>query len=138
MNRIKDYSRFAVGFVGLGYIVLWPLSTPGAGGDLFGASLLCADGNFALLGWLCHWPHPLRLSPALHAIGALSAVFVLARFSLGAILRVRRKPAAATNDAAALAAPLPAKAVPPSSRKRMGPPRPVKPRTHFGLRGMPQ
>ena len=30
MNRIKDYSGFAAWFVGLGYIVLWPLTTSSA------------------------------------------------------------------------------------------------------------
>lgn len=142
MNRFRDYSSFAVCFVGLGYIVLWPASTPGTGGDLFGASLLCGDGTFAPLDWLCHAPHPLRLSPALHAIGLLSAIVVVARFSLRGFRRLRlwRKPAAAVApiDASTLAARLPAKASRPRRRKPMGPPRPVKPRSQFGLRGLPQ
>lgn len=142
MNRIKDYSRFAVCFAGLGYIVLWPLSTPGAGGDLFGASLLCGGGAFAPLDWLCHAPHPLRLSPALHAVGLLSAAFVVARFSLRGLrrLRLRRKPVAAVAavEAPTPAVHLPAKTSRPRLRKPMGAPRPVKPRAHFGLRGLPQ
>ena len=38
MNCVRDYISFAVWFVGLGYIVMWPLSMP-VGGDLFGAAL---------------------------------------------------------------------------------------------------
>ena len=43
MNRIKDYTGFATWFCGLGYIALWPLTSPDLGGKPFGASLLCRD-----------------------------------------------------------------------------------------------
>lgn len=135
MNRTKDYTGFAIRFTGLGYMALWPLSSPGSGGDLFGASLICRADAVALLDFLCHAPHPLQLSPALHVLGVMSAMFVVAQFSLRAIGRARRKHAAATVDASALVARLPAKVLRP--RKAAGPPRPVKPRAHFGLRGLP-
>ena len=48
MNRVWDYVGFAVWFAGLGYIVMWLLSSP----DL------------------------LLLPPALHALGIASAMFV--------------------------------------------------------------
>lgn len=130
MNRVKDYSNFAICFAGLGYIALWPLSSPDAGGHLFGGPLICRDGAFALVDWLCHCPHPLRLSLPLHALGFFSAMFVMARFSWRTFRRVRRKPMAAA------AAPPPAKALR-RRQKPLGPPRPVKPRAQFGLRGMP-
>lgn len=137
MNRVKDYSGFAIGFVGLGYIVLWPLSSPGAGGELFGAALICGDTTFALLHLVCQLPHPLQLSPQLHVLGFVSAMVVMARFSLYGLRRTRRarrKPAAGAIDAPVLAARLPAKVT--RSRRPAAPLRPVKPRTHFGLRGV--
>ena len=48
MNRVWDYIRFAVWFAGLGYIIMWLLSSP----DL------------------------LLLPPALHAVGIASAILV--------------------------------------------------------------
>jgi hypothetical protein len=136
MNRTKDYIGFAVRFAGLGYIVLWPLSSPDGSGKLFGASLVCRDGAFALMDLLCHLPHPLRLSPALHAVGFLSALFVIARLLLWAIRRVRRPAGGVAVDASVLAAHIPALRRP-RRRKPLGPLRPIKPRANFGLRGVP-
>ena len=65
MNRVWDYVGFVIWFVGLGYIVLWLLGM--------------AD-------------HPM-LSPALHAVGVLSAAFLAVRLAdAGAQIeaRVRR------------------------------------------------
>ncbi len=66
MNRVWDYVGFVIWFVGLGYIVLWLLGM--------------AD-------------HPM-LSPALHAVGVLSAAFLAVRLAMLA-LKLRRASAAA-------------------------------------------
>jgi hypothetical protein len=141
MNRIKDYAGFATWFAGLGYIVLWPVSSPDLGGKPFGAAILCRDSSLSLLDLLCNSAHPLRLPAGLHAIGFLAAVLVTIRLLLYAIRRSRR--AAGTNaaDAAALAARLPVtlpRPPQPPQQKTERPLRTVKPRTHFGLRGMPR
>ena len=43
MNRIKDYIGFAIWFAGLGYVALWPVSSPDLDGKPFGASIVCHD-----------------------------------------------------------------------------------------------
>ena len=131
MNRIKDYVRFVIWFAGLGYIVLWPVTSPDLSGKPFGASIFCRDGAPGLTDFLCNSAHPLQLPPGLHAIGFLSAVFVTTRLLVHAIRRARR---AAGSNAVGIPAAI---APPPPPRKPAPPRRPVKPRTHFGLRGMP-
>ena len=79
MNRIKDYAGFAIWFAGLGYIVLWPLTSPEFGGKPFGASIFCRDGSPSALDLLCNSAHPLQLPPGLHAMGILSAIVVMVR-----------------------------------------------------------
>ena len=59
MNRIKDYSRFAACFVGLGYIVLWPITANEMDGEAFGASIFCRDGSFGLMDFMCSSPYSL-------------------------------------------------------------------------------
>jgi len=130
MNRIKDYAVFAGWFAGLGYIVLWPVTASDLGGKPFGASIFCRDGLPSLLDLLCNSAHPLHLPPGLHALGFLSAVFVTIRLLLNAIWRARRAVSAVEGEASSPA--------PPPRRKPARPYRPVKPRTHFGLRGMPR
>jgi hypothetical protein len=101
MNRAWDHIGFAVWFVGLGYIVMWLLSSP----DL----------------WL--------LPPALHVLGVASAMFVPVRL----VVRTKRRRRAAAHAAAAR---IPG-SVPRSPRRKSSyPPRPVKPRSQFGLRGL--
>ena len=141
MNRIKDYTDFAAWFCGLGYIVLWPLASPDSSGKPFGASIYCHDGAPALLDFLCNSVHPLRLPPALHAIGLMSVAFVAVRLSLWAIGRWRRARRAVAIDMSAVKLRLPAAPPPPPlSRPPVArPPLPtVNRRSHFGLRGMPQ
>ena len=139
MNRIKDYAGFAGWFAGLGYIVLWPITAADLAGKPFGAAVVCRDGVFSVLDLLCNSTHPLQLPPGLHALGSMSAVFVSVRLLCHAIKRVRRRGAART---AAPAVP-PSRiqiAVPPAPLRpprRTSPPPPVKPRVHFGLRGVP-
>lgn len=138
MNRIQDYLNFSVSFSGLGYIGMWPLSTPDAQGHLFGAALVCRDGGFAPLIFLCDLPHPLQMSPALHLLGLLAAAYVAARFVLRALRRTRRRRAATALDAALLAARLPAVMVQPRPPKPPPCLPPVRPRAQFGLRGLQQ
>jgi hypothetical protein len=104
MNRVWDYVGFAVWFVGLGYIVMWLLSSP----DL------------------------LLLPPALHAIGIASAILVPAL-----LWRAVSRRRAGAGAARAVSARKPAAVLRPPRRKSSYPLRSVKPRSHFGLRGMP-
>jgi hypothetical protein len=130
MNRIKDYVCFAACFAGLGYVALWPITADEAGGS-FSASMFCRGGGPDWLGLLCQSAQPLRLPPGLHALGFMSAVFVTVRALVGAVKRSRRRalPAPAVLQIADAPPPL-RKPRPPSSN--------LKPRTHFGLRGMPR
>jgi hypothetical protein len=140
MNRLKDHLCFAVRFVGLGYVVLWPVSTPG-GGDLFGASLLCEGGGRAL-DIVCSLPHPLRLGVGLHLAGALCAVVAVLHLCVHGVCRMRggrQDAVAASPDTCPAAVVAPATRKPRARRRPMPPPRKVvEPRTHFGLRGVPQ
>lgn len=129
MNRIKDYVCFAACFAGLGYIVLWPITADELGGS-FSASMFCRDGTAGLLGFMCQSVQPLRLAPGLHALGFVSAVFVAARAVIAAVKRSRRPPLPAiAMQSADEEKPPPPRKPPPSLRT-------VKPRTHFGLRGV--
>jgi hypothetical protein len=128
MNRLRDYIGFIIRFLGLGYLALWPLaSNGGAGGKLFGASILCRTG---VLDVLCHSPHPLAMPPALHAMGVLSVLAVAGQFIWRLLRRARHRAAARTPI-------IPAPGVDNSLRKPTPRPRcrPVQPRDHFGLRG---
>ena len=92
---------------------------------------------FAGLGYIVLWlvgsPDHLMLPPALH----------VARRGLGdarsrALAAARRRPAARSAAACAVPARKPAAVLRPPRRKPAHPLRPVKPRSHFGLRGMPR
>jgi hypothetical protein len=91
---------------------------------------------FAGLGYIVMWllgsPHHLVLPPALHAIGVAAAVLVPVRL----LLRIVKRRRAAAG--AVLAVPPHRVAVlRPPRRKASYPVRTVKPRSHFGLRGVP-
>lgn len=135
MDRVRDYTGFAVWFAGLGYIVLWPMTSPDFGGRPFGASIFCRENSRNLLDLLCNSAHTLRLPPALHVLGFLAAVFVAIRLLCFAVRRLRSRRA---PGAAMVTARLPAAVLPPPPRKPAYTPRPVKPRTQFGLRGTTQ
>jgi hypothetical protein len=128
MNRIKDYVCFAACFAGLGYIALWPVTADEIGGS-FGGSMFCGGSGPNWLGFLCQSAQPLRLPPGLHALGFMSAIFVATRAVVGAVRRSRRRssPAIAVQSAN--------ETLPPPRKPRQ-PLRTVKPRTHFGLRGV--
>ena len=135
MNRIKDYIGFAIWFAGLGYIALWPVTSPDLGGKPFGASIFCRDTPLSVLDFLCNSALPLQLPPNLHVLGFLSALFVTLRLLLYAFKRSRRAVGTRAADMSARMTRLP-DAVAPPRRKPVRVLRPVKPRTHFGLRGM--
>ena len=137
MNRFKDYTGFAIWFAGLGYLALWPLTSSDLDGKPFGASILCRDASLSVLDLLCNSAHRLQLPPILHALGFLSTMFVTVRLLQYALKRSRRALASRAADMSVLMTRLP-NVVPPPRRKPTRPLRPVKPRTHFGLRGMPR
>jgi hypothetical protein len=132
MNRLRDYLGFAICFAGLGYMAIWPLSANGAGGALFGASLVCQAPAPIVLAVLCRAPHPLTLSPALHVLGALSAAAFGARLLYCALRRVLRARIAGVNAAGVVRVPAnlmaPMRPSPPLPRVKQA-------RREFGLRG---
>lgn len=133
MNRIRDYTNFAAWFIGLGYIALWPVMVPASGGEPFAAAVFCRGDEISLPDLLCNSSRLLHLPVGLHALGFLSAIFVAGRLIMHAIRRSRRAPvSSATGD---LTLPV---SVPPPRRNPapLGPN--VKPRSQFGLRGLPQ
>ena len=140
MNRFQDYLCFAVRFAGLGYIVLWPVSTP-AHGELFGASVICTGKTADVFALICRMPHPLQMSIGLHAAGALCAVLATLHVLLRMIGRAGRR----HRGLSAVPAVRPAAVVPPAPPKsrlrwrHLPPPRKLlQARSHFGLRGVPQ
>lgn len=136
MNRIKDYAGFIGWFAGLGYIVLWPITSDNLSGKPFGASIFCRDGMLSVPDFLCNSVHPLQMPEGLHALGFLSALFVTARLLVHAFKRSRR--AAGAVGHAPTSPILVASAAPAPPPRKPSPQRPrVKPRTHFGLRGRP-
>lgn len=123
MNRIKDYACFAACFAGLGYIVLGPFIASKSG-----ASLLCGDHNAAgLFGFVCP-SAPLRLPSGLHALGFMSALFVVARAMIGTVKRSSGDSSLTVELEGSDETP-----VPPS--KPLLALRRVEPRSQFGLRG---
>lgn len=133
-NRVGDYCAFAVRFVGLGYIVLWPLAVS----DPFGLARFCRrDGS--LWQVFCHWPHLLSFTPGLHLIGvfcagALGIHLALRRLTCWRQTRLSRASAVAAPNARVAAA-LARAAQPPLFRAPLPT---VKPRSHFGLRQAPR
>lgn len=136
MNRCKDYFGFAVWFAGIGYAVLWPFSANGNGGYPFGASIVCGAEHGGIMAALCNLPHPFALPVGLHVLGFAAAVLVTARVSFRLLDRWRQRPEVVPAEA--LNKRLPGAIPTRSSGKPTRPLRTVKPRKHFGLRGMPR
>jgi len=133
MSRIKDYAGFVGWFAGLGYIVLWPITSANLSGKPFGASIFCRDGAFSVPDFVCNSAHPLQMPEGLHALEFLSALFVTARLLVHAYKRSRRAAGVGKQPTAV------ASAVAAQPPRKPSPQRPkITPRTHFGLRGMPQ
>ncbi len=135
MNRLQDYCGFVIWFAGIGYAVLWPFSAVGGGGYPFGTSIVCGDKHGGALAALCELPHPFVLPVGLHVLGFAAATMVAARLLLRLIDRWRNRPRVVPAEALNLRLPgaIPTRWKPPARRLRG-----VKPRKHFGLRGMPR
>jgi len=90
---------------------------------------------FAGLGYIVMWllgsPNHLLPPPALHAIGVAAAMLVSVRLLLRAAGHRRRTAQIAARPRK------PAAVLRPPWRRPKHPLRPVKPRSHFGLRGTP-
>jgi hypothetical protein len=92
---------------------------------------------FAGLGYIVMWllgsPGHLVLPPALHAIGVAAAMLIPVRLLLRIVKRRRAGPGVVpvvdTRQSAVI--------LRPPRRKATYPIRAVKPRSHFGLRGVP-
>lgn len=137
MNRLREYIGFAVRFAGLGYAAIWPLSANGTSGELFGASLLChAHPAFGVFPMLCHIAHPLSLPPTLHMLGLLLAIVVALGLLRRLLQRARRRRAAKAIEARRDRNSAALKPAPPPVLLRRLPQ--VKPRSQFGLRGVPR
>ncbi|MGI8527760.1 MAG: hypothetical protein ACR2K5_16630 [Pseudolabrys sp.] len=101
MERIGEYSGFAVWFLGLGYIIAWALMPESVG----------------------------ALPASLHAIGLAALMFL--PLPLWGYLRRRNKSVTAATSLQALARDYHHVGSPPAVTCPK-----VKPRSHFGLRGM--
>jgi len=132
MNRVHDYIGFAVRFLGLGYMALWPLTAADGGFAAFDLSFLCVRAS--ALDALCQLSPALHLSPGLHLIGASSAACVLGALAVRPLRRWRRKGASAASIAGPdIVARLKLVRRPPPPPPRRYVPR----RSQFGLRGAP-
>jgi hypothetical protein len=124
MDRVRDYAGFAIWFAGLGYIAAAPLAARDYG--LLAGSAFCRDDVPALLQWLCGPGREAVLAPGLHMIGQAAALFVVVRL-LWRLLRARRHAAVGADP----------RQRPLCYRRPIPVPCPrVKPRSHFGLRGV--
>ena len=82
MNRVKDYLQFAIRFVGLGYIVLWPLTAHDVGITALEAQVVCGGGFFGAPGMNCAASHSIQLSPGLHLLGLVAVICLVAQLLL--------------------------------------------------------
>jgi hypothetical protein len=133
MNRILDFVNIAMWLLGLGYIVLWPISLFENDAP-FAAALVCSISPLALL---CFLPDPLTLAPGLQLIGVLSAAWVCVRLVSRAIAHLRRMRAYRAGAVSALITSGTAAFLRPHRHNTIQPLRSVKPRNQFGLRGTP-
>lgn len=133
MNRCRDYCGFVIWFAGIGYAALWPLTANGASGHPFGASVVCGDGSRGLLAPLCHLQHPFTLPVGLHLLGFAAAILLAVRLFRRLMRHLRPRASIVPTAALAVRLPgaIPARPRPPAPRLRQ-----VKPRKHFGLRGL--
>ncbi len=133
-NRVVDYGGFAVRFVGFGYLVLWPLSTP----NPFGLIRLCRPDA---LPWrlFCHWPRLIQLTPGLHLIGLFCAGALAVHLALRLAARLRRARARRAEAARAVNVRVPEALARAPQRPVFTAPLPkIKPRSEFGLRPGPR
>lgn len=145
MDRLKDYISFAIWFVGLSYVALWPMVVP----DSIAAWLApqaripaCGGLLIAPLQELCVAHEVVALSPGLHLIGTMAAFWVTARLMLLVLLLTLRRllpflSPANPYDALSRARLALRQILTPliGRRSRPSPPRYVAPRREFGMRG---
>jgi hypothetical protein len=129
LNRVGDYSGFVIRFLGVGYIVLWPLIEP----TPLAASVLC--GAAQPLAFVCNLPHVISLPIGLHVIGIVCAACVGLALAARPVARWRRE---RTQRSVLLAARVPAAAKRSFRQKPSRPYRRVRARDHFGLRNAPR
>lgn len=127
MKLVRDYLGFAIWFAGIGYMVLWPL-TDGGNDMPFGGSYVC---NADALSVVCDLDQPLTLPPALHVLGAISAMAVIGQLAWRVLRRLRRSAGVDTGKPDLR---LSAVVDPRARRSTMRIPRQVRPRREFGLR----
>jgi len=137
VQRVRDYLNFAIGFAGLGYIVVWPITSPDFDGHRFGIAMLCQDDAAGLLALQCNSSHAVTLPPALHVLGFVSALIVIARVLFHVLKQSRQMNGNTAIDPSAVIESRTSAAVP-MWRKPPHRLRPVKPRAQFGLRGAPR
>ncbi|MBI1202151.1 MAG: hypothetical protein GC182_06530 [Rhodopseudomonas sp.] len=143
MHRVKDYIRFVICFIGIGYMVLWPLTAHDVRIALIGTASSCDGHAVRWIAMTCRSSSWLHLTPGLDLLGLASAVCVLLRLVLRHLLRWRHTSATSISSADTLAEETP----PQDAVGRIAallrrtapppPPRTVQPRNHFGLRGAP-
>lgn len=136
MDRCKDYFGFVVWFAGIGYAVLWPFSASGEGGYPFGAAIACGHAGDGVIAALCELPHSVALPLGLHLVGFAATTMVAASVALRLLDRWRLRPGVIAAEALNVRLPgaIPARPFRQPARRL----RTVKPRAHFGLRGMPR
>ncbi|HEX3710846.1 MAG TPA: hypothetical protein VHV56_13295 [Pseudolabrys sp.] len=101
-------------------------------GDYIGFVVWFIGLGYVVLWLVAKFDQPI-LPPALHAVGVLAACFVALRLLM--LAHLRRCASAASAAVAAQVVRTPATPPDPSRAVRALPP--VKPRSHFGLRGTP-
>ncbi len=131
MNRVQDYFGFAMWFLGLGYIALWPLTAHDDGVALLDMLSVCGRQS-VIAELICASHGEMHLSPGLHLVGVLAVAGVILGLAGRPIRRWLRLRATARGRLGAL--------VPRRYSNRRAPPprRFVKPRSQFGLRGAPR
>lgn len=134
MQRVRDYLNFAISFAGLGYVVVWPVTSPDFDGHRFGIAILCRDGAAGLLARLCDSSHAVTLPPLLHVLGFVAALIVIARVFFYVLRRSRQMSGNPEVDTSAVIERRPG-TLTAMWRKPPHRLRPVKPRAQFGLRG---
>ena len=122
MEGFRDYAGFAARFTVLAYVVVWALLSPDTGAPA--AALLCPPSASLPL---CD---PASLPPGLHLMGALAACIIAGE----AMFSLRR--AARKDPGNGAPAPIRQPAMPLQQRTIAS--SKVKPRNHFGLRGIPR
>jgi hypothetical protein len=139
MDRVRDHICFAVWFVGLSYVALWPMAVPDSVASWLapeaGTPRGCGGLAIASLQELCSAHEAVALSPGMHLVGMLAAFWVTVRLmTLLLSIPLRWLPLARLQAALRL----PLTLLMRHRSRRLPPPRYVPRRREFGLRGGPR